>query len=260
MNGAPEFIAVDRDGRLTIITIRRPDVRNALNRAAHDEMAAALDAFAADDEQWVAIITGEGDKAFCAGQDLKGDPPTGAASLPRSGCGGMTSRFDLDKPVIAAVNGIAFGGGFELALACDIIVASANASFALPEPRVGVAAVAGGLQRLTLELGMKRAMSLVLTGRRLGAAEAAAVGLVAEVVETDVLECARRWAGEILACAPLAVRATKRAVTDAVAQPLAETVVQVWDRPDVVRLLGSKDAVEGRAAFGQKRSPNWKGL
>ena len=191
MPATPQFISIDREGPLTIITIRRPEARNALHRAAHDEMAAALDAFAADDNQWVVIITGDGDKAFCAGQDLKSELPTSAESLPPSGCGGMTSRFDLDKPVIAAVNGIAFGGGFELALACDIIVASSQSSFALPEPRVGLAALAGGIQRLSQEIGMKRAMSLLLTGRRLSAQEAAAMGLVAEVVEADVLDWVR---------------------------------------------------------------------
>ncbi|MCZ4341980.1 enoyl-CoA hydratase-related protein [Sphingomonadaceae bacterium G21617-S1] len=259
MTSSPQFIAIDREGPLTIITIRRPEARNALHRAAHDEMAAALDAFAADDDQWVAIITGDGDKAFCAGQDLKSELPTSAASLPPSGCGGMTSRFDLDKPVIAAVNGVAFGGGFELALACDIIVASSRALFAVPEPRVGLAALAGGIQRLAQEIGMKRAMSLLLTGRRLSAQEAAALGLVAEVVDGDVLGCARRWAVEIIACAPLAVRATKRVALDAAAQPLSDTVVQLWNRPEIAGLLASRDAVEGRTAFAEKRSPDWQG-
>tara|TARA_B110001454_G_scaffold207113_1_gene218197 strand:- start:237 stop:1019 length:783 start_codon:yes stop_codon:yes gene_type:complete len=254
-----QFISVDREGPMTIITIRRPEAHNALNRATHDEMAAALDAFAADDSQWVAIITGSGDKAFCAGQDLKSELPTSAASLPPSGCGGMTSRFDLDKPVIAAVNGIAFGGGFELALACDIIVAAAHASFALPEPRVGVAALAGGIQRLSQEIGLKRAMSLLLTGRRLTARDAADLGLVAEVAETDVLSCAKQWAAEIIACAPLSVRATKRCALDAIARPLSETVTQMWDRPDIISLLSSDDAKEGTAAFAEKRQPAWQG-
>jgi len=256
----PHHISIDREGPLTILTIRRPEARNALHRAAHDEMAAALDAFAQDDQQWAAIVTGEGDKAFCAGQDLKSEPPTSAASLPPSGFGGMTTRFDLDKPVIAAVDGIAFGGGFELALACDIIVASSRSLFALPEPRVGLAALAGGIQRLPQEIGMKRAMSLLLTGRRLSALEAAGMGLVAEVVERDVLDCARRWAAEIIACAPLAVRATKRAARDALARPLSETVAQIWDRPEISGLLASDDAEEGRAAFAEKRAPAWRGV
>ena len=258
MRNTTHFISIDREGPLTIITIRRPGVRNALHRAAHDEMAAALDAFAADDDQWVAIITGDGDKAFCAGQDLKSELPTSAASLPPSGCGGMTTRFDLDKPVIAAVNGIAFGGGFELALACDIIVASLQSTFALPEPRVGLAALGGGIQRLSQEIGMKRAMSLLLTGRRLSAQDAAGFGLVAEVVDSDVLDCARRWAAEIIACAPLAIRATKRVALDAAARPLPDTIPQMWDQPGIIKLLASEDAKEGPAAFAQKRSPTWQ--
>lgn len=255
----PQHISIDREGPLTILTIRRPEARNALHRDAHDEMAAALDAFALDNDQWVAIITGDGDKAFCAGQDLKSEPPTCAASLPPSGFGGMTTRFDLDKPVIAAVDGIAFGGGFELALACDIIVASSRSAFALPEPRVGLAALAGGIQRLPQEIGMKRAMSLLLTGRRMSAQDAALAGLVAEVVQTDVLACARRWAAEIIACAPLAIRATKRVAQEAMGRPLAETVGDIWDHPRIVGMLESKDAKEGLAAFAAKRGPVWQG-
>ena len=259
MPATPQFISTERDGPLTLVTIRRPEARNALHRAAHEEMAEALDDFAADDRQWVAIIAGEGGKAFCAGQDLKSELPTSAASLPASGFGGMTSRFDLDKPVIAAVDGIAFGGGFELALACDLIVATSRSAFALPEPRVGLAALAGGIQRLPQEIGLKRAMTLLLTGRRVGAQEAAAMGLVAEVVEEDVLGCARRWAAEIVACAPLAVRATKRLALDAAARPLSETIGAIWDRPEIVGLLGSQDAQEGPAAFAEKRRPDWRG-
>lgn len=254
-----EFISIDREGPLTVITIQRPEARNALHRLAHDELAAAMDAFAVDDSQWVAIITGSGDKAFCAGQDLKSELPTSAGSLPQSGAGGMTSRFDLNKPVIAAVNGVAFGGGFELALACDIIVASSRASFALPEPRVGLAALAGGIERLSKEIGMKRAMVLLLTGRRFDAHEAAEMGLVAEVVDEDVLACAKRWAAEIIACAPLAVRATKHVALDGYDRPLSETVVAIWDRPEIVTLLRSEDAKEGPSAFAEKRAPVWQG-
>ena len=250
-------LSVERDGALTIVTICRSAARTALNREAHDEMAAALDEFARDPDQWVAIITGAGSQAFCAGQDLKGELPTSAESFPPSGFGGMTSRFDLSKPVIAAVNGAALGGGFEIALACDIIVASSHAVFALPEPRVGVVALAGGMQRLSQEIGIKRAMSLLLTGRRLSAGEAAAIGLVAEVVEADVLDCARRWAAEIMACAPLAVRATKRVALEALARPMSETIASIWHRADVAAVLASQDAAEGQAAFAQKRGPLW---
>ena len=256
---AYEFIRVRCDGPVTVVTIDRPESRNALHRAAHDELADAFDRFAADEAQWVAIVTGAGDKAFCAGQDLKSPIPTSSDSLPRSGFGGLTSRFDLDKPIIAAVNGAAFGGGFELALACDIIVASSKSVFALPEPRVGLAALAGGMQRLPQEIGLKRALRYLLTGDRIPAAEAFAAGFVAEVCEGDVLACAWRWAERLTACAPLAVRATKRAALDAVGKQLDGTIPGVWSLPVVASLLGSADAREGQTAFREKRAPVWAG-
>ncbi|MET0363702.1 MAG: enoyl-CoA hydratase-related protein, partial [Sphingobium sp.] len=172
------YVEVERDGPLTIVTINRPEVHNALNAEAHDELEAIFDAFAADDAQWVAIITGAGVKAFCAGHDLKQQAAGGGLTNPPTGFAGMTSRFDLDKPVIAAVNGLAMGGGFELALACDIVVAAQNASFALPEVKVGIAALGGGIQRLPREIGLKRAMGMLLTGRRLSADEGLALGFV----------------------------------------------------------------------------------
>jgi crotonobetainyl-CoA hydratase len=164
-----EFCKVEREGALTLITLNRPDVMNALHPPAHFELAAAFDAFASNPEQWVAIVTGAGERAFSAGNDLKYQASGGKMSAPPTGFGGIASRFDLDKPLIAAVNGIAMGGGFEIALACDIIVAAETAVFALPEPRVGLAALAGGLHRLPREIGTKRALGMILTGRRVGA-------------------------------------------------------------------------------------------
>src|SRR5262249_3163058 len=178
----PEFCKVEREGRLTLVTINRPDVMNALHPPANKELADVFDAFAADPEQWVAIVTGAGDKAFSAGNDLKYQASGQPMSIRASGSGGLTSRFDLNKPVIAAVNGIAMGGGFEIALACDIIVAAENAVFALPEPRVGLAALAGGLHRLPREIGVKKALGMILTGRRVSAAEGQQLGFVNEVV------------------------------------------------------------------------------
>src|SRR6185295_12906210 len=155
-----------------------------------------FDNFAADPDQWVAIITGAGERAFSAGNDLK----VTAAGGPRgsthpSGFGGVVSRFDLDKPLIAAVNGIAMGGGFEIALACDLIIAADTAIFALPEPRVGLAALAGGLHRLPREIGTKRALGMILTGRRVSAAEGKSLGFVNDVVPTgEALAAAKKWA------------------------------------------------------------------
>src|SRR5258707_1364648 len=135
-----EFCKVEREGRLTIVTMNRPEVMNALHPPANFELARVVDAFAQDTEQWVAIVTGAGDKAFSAGNDLKYQAAGNAITVPPTGFAGLTSRFDLNKPVIAAVNGLAMGGGFEIALACDLIVAAETAIFALPEPRVGLAA------------------------------------------------------------------------------------------------------------------------
>jgi enoyl-CoA hydratase/carnithine racemase len=257
----PEFCSVEREGRLTVVTINRPDVMNALHPAANKELAEIFDAFAADPEQWVAIITGAGDKAFSAGNDLKYQASGQPMSIPPSGFAGLTSRFDLAKPVIAAVNGIAMGGGFEIALACDIIVASENAVFALPEPRVGLAALAGGLHRLPREIGSKRALGMILTGRRVPAAEGQALGFVNEVVKPgDALAAAKRWAAQILECSPMSIRASKEAVTRSLAEPSVMAALDNQRNYDAIRAMyRSDDFREGPMAFAQKRPPEWKG-
>ena len=143
-----EFVKVDREGPITIVTLNRPEVMNSLHSPANMELDRVFTEFSDDPEQWVAIVTGAGDRAFSAGNDLKYQAAGGDMTLPDSGFAGLTSRFDLTKPVIAAVNGLAMGGGFEIALACDIIIASQVATFSLPEPTVGLAALGGGLHRL----------------------------------------------------------------------------------------------------------------
>lgn len=253
------YATVEREGPLTIVTINRPEAHNALNAQAHIELEAIFDAFTQDDSQWVAILTGAGDKAFCAGHDLKQQASGGGLTTPPKGFGGLTARFDLTKPVIAAVNGVAMGGGFELALACDLLVADSKASFALPEVRVGLAALAGGLQRLPRQIGLKQAMGMLLTGRRVSAAEGMALGFVNEVAEGDVLAAARAWAAQLLECGPLSVRATKESVLRSLALPVGEAMVAQWDFPAMRTLLASEDAVEGPLAFTQKRKPEWQG-
>ncbi|MDR7155736.1 crotonobetainyl-CoA hydratase [Sphingobium xenophagum] len=251
--------SVVREGRITIVTIEREAAYNALHTEAHIELEAVFDEFAADDEQWVAIITGAGAKAFCAGNDLKLVPDLSREITPRSGFGGLSDRHDLTKPVIAAVNGIAMGGGFEIALACDIIVAQENAIFALPEPRVGLVALAGGIQRLVLDIGLKRAMSMLLTGRRVTAAEGKDLGFVAEVVSGDVLAAAKTWANMIIECSPLSIRATKEAVWKELAPILSKELAEEWQYPAMAKMLTSQDAVEGPKAFAEKRKPSWLG-
>jgi crotonobetainyl-CoA hydratase len=178
---------------------------------------------------------------------------------PKSGFGGITERFSLNKPVIAAVNGFAFGGGFEIALACDLVVASRNAVFGLPEPRVGRAALAGGIQRLQQELGRKRAAGILLTGRRVSAEEGYELGFVNEVVEQDVLGAARRWADEIMACGPLSIRATKETMNRWDGGVLQSALTEQWDYPATKTMLGSEDSIEGPTAFSEKRAPRWQG-
>src|SRR5450432_1543953 len=208
-----QFITVERDGPLTTIILNRPEVLNALHSPMHFEMDAALNGFAADPEQWVGIITGAGERAFSAGNDLKWQASGGEMRSPPSGFAGLTSRFDLTKPLIAAVNGVAMGGGFEIALACDLIVAAEAAVSALPEPRVGLAALAGGLHRLPRAIGVKRAMGMILTGRRVSAKEGLELGFVNEVVApADLMAAAKRWAGLIAECSPMSIRASKQAV------------------------------------------------
>ncbi len=255
-----EFCYAERDGHLFVVTINRPERMNALHPPGNAEMSELFDEFQNDPDLWVAIVTGAGDRAFSAGNDLRYQAEGGDRSaMPSSGFAGLTSRWDLDKPVIAAVNGVAMGGGFEIALACDIIVASENALFALPEPRVGLAALAGGMHRLPRQIGLKRAMSMMLTGRHVPADEAFEMGIAAEVVpQGEALACARRWAEMVLGCSPMSIRATKQAAM----QGLNEAGVQAAQarRYEAVRAMTqSADFVEGPLAFSQKRPPQWQG-
>lgn len=258
---AYEFIRVEREGPVTVFTLNRPEVMNALHSPAHFELHEAFDAFAADSEQWVGIVTGAGERAFSAGNDLKHQAGGGVMGSPPSGFAGLTSRFDLNKPLVAAVNGVAMGGGFEIALACDIIVAADTAVFALPEPRVGLAALAGGLHRLPRAIGTKRALGMILTGRRVSAVEGEALGFVNEVVApADLMSAARRWAAQISELSPMSIRASKEAVFKGLDEPTLEAAIKGQNRyPSVSALFKSEDFVEGPMAFAQKRAPAWKG-
>jgi crotonobetainyl-CoA hydratase len=255
----PEFCKSERDGHVLHVTINRPEVMNALHPPANFELDEVFNEFAADPELWIAILTGAGDRAFSAGNDLKYQASGGKMGAPEHGFGGLTSRFDLEKPVIAAVNGVAMGGGFEIVLACDIVLASERAVFALPEPRVGLAALAGGIHRLPRQIGLKPAMSILLTGRRVDAQEALRLGIASEVVpHDDLLPAARRWADQILECAPLSVRASKGAAMQGLrAASLEEAMSGRYE--GIATLTRSEDFIEGPRAFAEKRKPNWKG-
>jgi enoyl-CoA hydratase/carnithine racemase len=248
------------DGPLLTLTIDRPEVLNSLHPDAHRELADAFDRYAADPALRVAIVTGTGERAFCVGTDLKALDATGDHTKPSTGFAGITHRFDLWKPVIAAVNGLCLGGGMEILAACDLAVASDHAQFGLPEPRVGLAALGGGLlQRLPRQIGMKDAMALVLTSKRIGADESRRIGLINEVVPaTQLMERARTLAQDILDCAPLAIQASKQVMLMSLAEAnLASTMHESY--PLAQRMLASDDAREGPKAFAEKRPPKWTG-
>jgi crotonobetainyl-CoA hydratase len=255
----PEFCETARDGHVLTVTIARPEVMNAIHPPASDELAQIFDAFVADPELWVAIVTGKGDQAFCAGNDLKYQAAGGKLQWPASGFGGLTSRFDQPKPIVAAVNGLAMGGGFEIVLSCDIVIAAEHAVFALPEPRVGLAALAGGLQRLPRQIPLKHAMGMLLTGRRVPAEEGLRLGFVNEVVPRgQALAGARRWADAILECSPVSVRTTKTVALQSLSHAsLEQAMAARYDA--IAELVRSEDFVEGPRAFAAKRKPDWKG-
>lgn len=266
-----QYITYEKTGRIVRVTINRPEVRNALNLEAHLEMDRAWRAYAADEEAWVAIVTGSGDRAFCAGADLKraasgesGGTTSSGAQKPYwmtfkpGGFGGLTERWDLAKPVIAAVNGYALGGGFEIVMSCDVVVAAEHAKFGLPEPRVGFTASDGGIHRIVRQLPLKVAMGMLVTGRQITADEAHRWGVVNEVVPADkLMEAANAWAESILECAPLSVWASKQAAMNGLDLPLPDAINRRYEY--MLRQNGSEDSVEGPRAFGEKRKPVWKG-
>ena len=259
---AYNYVIYEKKGRIAYVTINRPEVMNALHLPAHDEFWEVWSDFRDDPELWVAIVTGAGDRAFSAGNDLKytaTHPEERVTRLmPPGGFCGITNHFECYKPIIAAVNGYALGGGFEIALACDIIVAAEHARFGLPEPTVGLLAGAGGIHRLPRQIPLKIAMGMILTGRHITAQEAYHVGLVNEVVPPEeLMPCAERWAHDILRCAPLAIRASKEGAMTGLDFSLDAAMNNNYYLHQVMRL--SEDTVEGPKAFSEKREPRWKG-
>jgi enoyl-CoA hydratase/carnithine racemase len=250
-----EFIRVSREGRLLIVTLARPALLNALHVPACVELDRAWNEFAADSDLWAAIVTGEG-RAFCAGHDLAAglDEP-----MPESGWAGISERAPIPKPIIAAVNGAAYGGGMEIALAADIVIVDEKAKMALSEPRVGGIALGGGIQRLVRKVPAAAAMGLLLTGRTIGAEDALRIGIATEVApEGTALAAARRWAEDILACSPLAIRETKRLALEALEGDLPRAIKAA--RNEVcTRVFDWEDTREGVRAFLEKRKPVWKG-
>ncbi|KAI9019940.1 ClpP/crotonase-like domain-containing protein [Hyaloraphidium curvatum] len=243
-----------------LVRIDRPEAANALDRATQEELGGVWEAFKEDDEVWVAVLTGTG-KAFCAGLDLKELSKSGPEDLRANGFGGLTFRSDLNKPIIAAVNGAAFGGGFELALACDIVLASEDAKFSAREVKVGLAALGGACQVLPKIIGYHTAMHLLLTGRTSFADEAKALGIVQEVVGREDLERrAVELASEIASNSPDSVRATKAVARLGMEKGWQETNRLFRTLPEVHAMVRGPNVAEGAAAFLGKRKPEWKGL
>ncbi len=255
-----QFATYEKKGRIAIVTINRPERMNSLHPPANFELHEIWDDFERDPEVWVGILTGAGDRAFSAGNDLRYTAEHGMdmVRMADTGFGGITSRNTCWKPIIAAVNGYALGGGFEMALACDIIIAADHARLGLPEPRVGLMAGAGGVHRLPRMIPQKVAMGHILTGRHMTAADALRWGIVNEVVPLpELLPTAMKWAEEILACAPLSIRASKQSAMMGLGHPL--DVALAMNFTEAARMRRSEDTVEGPRAFAEKRKPNWKG-
>ncbi len=244
------------------ITIDRPERLNAVDAPTEKRLEEIWRAIEADRDIRAVVLTGGGERAFSTGADMKGG--SGASGLeywaaPRpGGFGGIALRETLDVPVIARVNGHALGGGMEMVLGCDIVVAASNATFGLPEPRVGRLALDGGIALLTRRIPHVWAMGMLLTGRRIGAEEALRLGLVNEVVPPAELDAAvDRWLADILACAPLSVRAIKQMVRAGAGMSPREA--QMLRLPALVEALMSSDQEEGVRAFQEKRPPQWRG-
>ncbi|MEU6066696.1 enoyl-CoA-hydratase DpgD [Streptomyces sp. NPDC047082] len=259
-------VRYEKKNHVARITLDRPHVLNAMDLRMHEELGGIWDDVEADDKVRVAVLTGAGDRAFSVGQDLKerarltreGTPATTFGSRGQPGWPRLTDRFTLSKPVVARVHGYALGGGFELALACDVVIASDQAVFGLPEARLGLVPGAGGAFRLIRQLPQKIAMGYLLTGRRLDARTALRHGLVNEVVPAGGLDdCVEEWTADLVRAAPLSVRSIKEAALKSVDMPLEQafTAEYVWEE----RRRRSSDAAEGARAFAERRDPVWSG-
>ncbi|MHB8681041.1 MAG: crotonase/enoyl-CoA hydratase family protein [Acidimicrobiales bacterium] len=252
--------AVERQhkGHVEILTINRPEARNAINGDVTAAMAEALDAIAADDDCWVVVLTGAGDKSFSAGMDLKAFATgQGAGIIDANGFASLTRR-DFPKPIIAAVNGHALAGGCEIMLSCDLVVAAAHATFGIPEVKRGLIAGAGGLIRLPRRIPRAVALELALTGDAIDAQRAYQIGLVNKVVPGEqLMDEALALAEHIADNAPLAVRYSKKVMLGSA--DLSEKDAWTLNDGTFAEIFTSADAIEGATAFAEKRAPKWQG-
>jgi enoyl-CoA hydratase/carnithine racemase len=255
-------ILYEKRGHIAYVTINRPDRRNAIDPATSHDLKQAFEDFKADDDAWVAILTGAGDQAFSAGADLVAMSAAlsgGGEGVPMNvPFGGITRGYECWKPIIAAINGYCLAGGLEIALSCDIRVAAEHAQFGLPEPRRAIIPAAGGTQRLPRTVPLAFAMELLLTGDRFDAQTALRFGLVSRVVpQAELMATAEAIAGRILECGPLAVRAIKQAVLRGREMSLEDGLRLEGQLAGPI--FGTEDAREGPRAFAEKRKPAYKG-
>ncbi len=255
---AYEFVLTEKRGKVGLVTLNRPQVRNALNRQLLRELMDALEEFDKDESVGAMVVSGD-EKAFAAGADIKEMADNSAAQMKKSDFARSFARImDIQKPVIAAVSGWALGGGMEIALSCDMIIASESAKFGQPEITIGVIPGAGGTQRLTHALGKAIAMEVILNNRILSAVEALEFGLVNRVVEVEqYLDEAVKLAEEIAGRAPLAVRAAKKMINEAYERRLSDGLSE--EREEFYNLFATEDQKEGMRAFIEKRPPQWTG-
>jgi enoyl-CoA hydratase/carnithine racemase len=253
-----ETIILEQRNGVLYLTINRPDVLNALDPASHLKLHQAFNEFSDNDSLKLAVLRGSGNKAFCVGSDLKVRSEMGGDDMPPTGFGGLAERFDLKKPIIAAVNGHAIGGGLEMVLACDMAIAVSTAKIGLPEAKIGLAA-AGGLHRLARQLPMKAAMEVALTGQLFSAEKALALGLINSVVAREEFDTVvEGLVDKLLACAPLSHQATKEMMQKGLEASSLEAAFAT-SYPAYEAMLESEDAKEGSLAFLEKRTPVWKG-
>ncbi len=251
---APEVLTEVANGIL-IVTINRPEAKNAMTKAASEAIAAAMDRLDAEDDLRVGILTGAGG-TFCSGMDLKGFLRGESPSVEGRGFGGVVQAPPA-KPLIAAVEGYALAGGLELMIACDLVVASDKAKFGIPEAKRGLVAAAGGVMMLPDQIPERIAMELALTGEFIDAGRAYELGLINSVTEGSALDGAKALAAKIVANGPLAVKVSKQIIKESRGWPMDER----YDRQAklIAPVFVSEDAREGAAAFAEKRAPNWKG-